>query len=610
MFHGGGGPGGGGGGGRLHGAMDADDEEILGKVYDSTVLSRMPRFMIGVKAWIVLGLAGSLLRIGAQAATPLVVGLTIDNFISTGDRGGLNLIILLLIGVALAMWAGQYLQTLFLAFAGQAVLLQMRGELFNHLHKLSMSFFDHNKVGKLMSRVQNDVNQLQEVLTMGIANILTSILLLLAIIVIMLFMNPRLALITLSVVPVLGLVLVIWQQFARKAFINVRRAIAEVNDQLQENISGVRVVQSLSREDVNVDHFDGVNRAHLDANITAARLQAVMMPAVQVMTGVAYGLLIIFGGQQVLSGAMGVGVLMAFLLYVQRFFDPVIELTMMYTQLQRAMASGSRIFEVLDLKPSIEDAPEAVELPPIKGEIKFNNVSFSYVPGIEVLHDIDLTVNPGETVAIVGRTGAGKSSLINLGARFYEATSGEISVDGHAVSSITQASLRRQIGLVPQDAFLFAGSIEENIRYGRLDATRDEIVDAAKAAGVHELVTHLEHGYDTAVGERGSNLSAGQRQLVCLARAILSDPPIMILDEATSNVDTNTERIMQASLRRLSEGRTCIIIAHRLSTVTSADRIVALESGRIVESGNHQELLDKKGLYFQMFETLSALEPD
>ncbi|MFC2021553.1 ABC transporter ATP-binding protein, partial [Chloroflexota bacterium] len=577
---------------------------------DSRVLSRMPKYLSGAKKWLALGLSGSLIRVGAQAATPLLVKIIIDDFILMGNLPGLNLMVLVLVGVALAMWGGQYLQTLFLAFAGQSVLYKMRTELFNHLHKLSMGFFDHNKVGKIMSRVQNDVNQLQEVLTQGVANLITNILLLAAIVVLMIIMNTRLALLTLSVVPMMGIIIIIWQKYARQAFIGVRRAIAEVNDQLQQSISGVRVIQSLSREEVNVGEFDGVNKAHLDANITAVRLQSLMMPTVQIMTGLAYALLIIFGGQQVLAGTMGVGVLVGFLLFIQRFFDPVIELTMMYTQLQRAMASGARIFEVLDIEPLIKDSPEAVEMPPIKGEIKFNQVSFAYEPGLEVLHDIDLSVNPGETVAIVGRTGAGKSSIINLSERFYEATGGEITIDGYKINSVTQESLRRQIGLVPQDSFLFAGSIEDNIRYGRFEASHEEVIEAAKVAGIHELITHLEHGYDTAVGERGGNLSAGQRQLICLARAIMTNPPILILDEATSNVDTNTERIMQASLRRLAQGRTCLIIAHRLSTVTSADRIVALRQGRIVETGSHQELLDKKGLYYQMFKTLSALEPE
>ncbi len=616
MYHGGGFGGGGGphgmgggppGGRKLRGALDAEyDDDVLGRVYDSKVITRLPKYLAPVKAWIALGAIGMVTRSLAQMATPLLVGLAVDRYIETGNIGGLNMIAIVYVIVALALWGGTYLQTLFLAYAGQSILFRMRTEMFNHLHRLSLSFFDHNKVGKLMSRVQNDVNQLQELLTSGILNILTSALTLVGIATVMLIWNPKLALLTLTVVPVLGIAVIIWQKYARRAFIRVRQAIAEVNDQLQQGISGVRVIQSLSREDVNAGQFDDVNKAHLDANITAVKLQALMMPAVQIMTAVSYSLVIVFGGFQVLAGEMGIGVLLAFLLYVQRFFDPVLELTMQYTEIQRSMASGARIFELLDLEPEIKDSPEAIDIPPIKGEIKFDHVSFSYEPGLEVLHDINLTVNPGETVALVGRTGAGKSSLVNLSARFYEVEKGEITMDGYNVASVTQESLRSQIGIVPQESFLFAGTIEDNIRYGRLDATHQDVIQAAQTAGVHEFISHLEHDYDTPVGERGGNLSAGQRQLVCLARAILADPPILILDEATSNVDTNTERIMQESLRLLSKGRTCLIIAHRLSTVTKADRIVALERGRIVEIGSHQELLDKQGLYYQMFGALSA----
>ena len=618
MYHGGGfqgghghggGQGGGHGGGRqqLRSALDAEyGDDVLGKVYDSRVIARLPKYMAPVKGWLALGAGGMLLRTLAQLAGPYLVAIGIDRFIQTGNLGGLNIVVLAYVGVVLLMWGGQYLQTLYLSYAGQSVLFRLRTEMFDHLQWLSLSFFDHNKVGKLMSRVQNDVQQIQELLTQGILNILTSVLFLVGIIVVMITMNPRLALLTLTVVPALGIAVVIWQRYARRAFVRVRQAIAVVNDQLQEGISGVRVVQSLSREEVNVEQFDNVNKAHMDANINAVRLQAMMMPAVQIMTGVAFGLVIIFGGQQVLAGTMGPGILIGFLLYIQRFFDPVLELTMQYTELQRSMASGARIFELLDIEPEIKDSPQAIEMPPVKGEVKFHQVSFAYEPGVEVLHDIDLTINPGETVAVVGRTGAGKSSLINLAARFYEVEKGEITVDGYNVSSVTQQSLRRQIGIVPQDPFLFSGSIEDNIRYGRIEASHQEVVEAAKAAGVHDFITRLEGGYDTPVGEGGGNLSAGQRQLICLARAILANPPILVLDEATSNVDTNAERIMQKSLRHLTQGRTCIIIAHRLSTVTNADRIVALEQGRIAEIGSHQELLAKQGLYYQMFGALSA----
>jgi len=581
------------------------DDEVLGKVYDSKVVARLPKYLAPVKLWIALGASGMIMGALATLAMPYLVGIAIDRFIQTGNLGGLNIVVIIFIGAALLVWAGRYMETIFLSYAGQAVLFRMRTEMFDHLQQLSLRFFDNHKVGRLMSRVQNDVHQVQELLTSGILDILTSALTLVGITIVMIMMNTRLALLTLTVVPVLGIVVFIWQKYARRAFIKVRRAIATVNSQLQEGISGVRVTQSLSREEVNFKQFDTVNKAHLDANINAVRLQAFMMPTVQILTGIAFSLVIVFGGYQVLAGEMGPGVLITFLLYIQRFFNPVLELTMLYTELQRAMASGVRIFELLDIEPEIKDSPQAIEMPPAKGELRFHQVSFGYKPDMEVLHAINLVANPGETVAVVGQTGAGKSSLANLTARFYEVEKGEVTVDDYDVRSVTQQSLRRQIGIVPQDPFLFSGSIEDNIRYGYLEASHQEVIKAAKTAGAHNFITHLQHGYNTPVGERGGNLSAGQRQLICLARAILANPPILILDEATSNVDTNTERIMQQSLRRLVQERTCLIIAHRLSTVTNADRIIVLEQGKIVEIGSHQELLAKQGLYYNMVEALN-----
>lgn len=595
--------------GRMRSSMDAGDgQDVLGNIYDMKVLRRLPQYIAWVKVhffWATLGLG---IRTAANIAMPLVIARIMDKDMKLGNLSGLNLDVLIYIGLVMVMWGGQYMSTLQLSYAGQGVILKMRNQMFEHLHKLSMSFYDSNKVGKIMSRVQNDVDQLQTLLTQDILNLAFDVGTMIVIAIVMITMNVELALITLSVTPVLVLVLVVWQNYARRTFIRVRQAISEVNDNLQESISGVRVTQSLSREGVNLGKFDNVNKAHLDANVDAARAQAVMMPTVQILTDTSFVLVLIFGGFQVLQGTLGVGVVVAFLLYIQKFFDPVREVTMLYTDLQRAMASAVRIFELIDVEPEIKDIPGAIEMPPIKGEVRLNKVKFSYVPGAEILHDIDLTINPGQTVAIAGRTGAGKSSLTSLIARFYEVNGGEVLIDGRDVKSVTQESLRRQIGIVPQDPFLFSGTVGDNIKYGKLDATQNEIIEAATAAGVNDLIMRMAKGYDTQVGERGGNLSAGQRQLICLARAILSNPPIMILDEATSNVDTNTERIMQDSLRRLSKGRTVIVIAHRLSTVTNADRIIILEHGNIIESGNHQQLMAKQGVYYDMFETLSAVE--
>lgn len=604
MYHGGGMP----GGGHLHGASGEYDDDVLGKIYDQRIISRLLKYLPDVRFHLSLGAIGMVVRSLASLATPYLVAVAIDR-IEGGDFGGLNIVAIIFLAAALLFWGGRYVEDLFLGYAGQGILFRMRTQMFDHLQRLSLNFFSHTQVGKIMSRVQNDVQQIQELITSGVLNIVTSALTLVGIAVAMIIMNARLALLTLTVVPVLAIVVILWQKYARITFIRVRQAIATVNAQLQEGISGVRVTQSLSRENENFRQFDATNRAHLDANIDAARMQAVMMPTVEILTAVATGLVIIFGGYQVLDGVMGVGFLLGFVLYIQRFFDPILELTMEYTQLQRAMASGSRIFELLDVEPEINDSPRAIELPPSRGGIRLDQVSFGYDAVTEILHDIDLTINPGETVAIVGQTGAGKSSLVNLIARFYEAGNGRVLIDGHDVRDISQQSLRRQIGIVPQDPFLFSGSIEDNIRYGNPEASHDEIVAAAKIAGADDFIGRLELGYDTPVGERGGNLSAGQRQFICLARAILVDPPILILDEATSNIDTNAERLMQQSLRRLVKGRTCLIIAHRLSTVTSADRIIVLERGRIAETGAHRELMATKGLYYKMFSTLNATEP-
>jgi ABC-type multidrug transport system fused ATPase/permease subunit len=584
-----------------------DSDEVLGKVYDSRVIAKLPKYMLPVKKWIGVGALGMLIFSLTNLATPYLTAIA-TNYIFQGNLSGLNIIAIVFVVISVTMWFGGYWQNLYLSYAGQSVIYRMRTELFDHLHRLSLSFFDTHKVGKLMSRVQNDVQQLQELVTQGILSLFASFLTLVGIAVIMITMNWRLGLIMLAIVPVMFLGVWIWQKYARRAFIRVRTAIATVNSQLQEDIAGVKVVQSLSRENENMGQFDQVNRAHLDANVTAVKMEAVMMPMINTLTGVSFAIVLIVGGFQVLDGVMEIGFLMGFLMYVQRFFEPILELSMQYTELQRAMASGARIFELIEVQPDIEDRPDARDLPAIKGEIQFNNVSFGYEPDKDVLHDINLTIRPGETVAIVGQTGSGKSSLVNLTDRFYEVEKGTVTVDGYDIRDVTQASLRRQIAIVPQDPVLFTGTIEENIKYGKMDATHDEVIEVAKTVGAHSFISRLEKGYDTPVGQRGASLSAGQRQLVCLARAVIADPRILILDEATSNVDTHTERVMQRALRKLTKGRTCLTIAHRLSTVTGADRIIVLDQGRIVEEGSHKELLGRQGLYHKMFQTLSSPE--
>jgi ATP-binding cassette subfamily B protein len=413
--------------------------------------------------------------------------------------------------------------------------------------------------------------------------------------------DVQLSLITFTTVPVLIVIIALWQIRARQSFVRVRQAIAVVNANLQENVSGVRVIQSLSRESENARRFDRINAENLNANVDAGRITAAVMPIVEMLVAVATALVIVFGGFRVLNGTMTVGVVLAFALYVQRFFDPVRNLVLQYTQLQRAMAGGERIIEVLDTKPEIVDAENAVALADIKGEVEFDHVTFEYVPGTKVLDDVSLHVKPGETVAIVGPTGAGKSTLTSLVARFYDVTAGRVLIDGHDIREISRGSLARRLGLVLQDPFLFSGTVKENIRYGNLDATDAQIEEAAKTVGAHDFIKRLPQAYDTELHERGQNLSVGQRQLIAFARAVIADPRILILDEATANVDTRTEVVIQNALKRLLKGRTSFVIAHRLSTVRGADRVVVVQGGKIAEMGTHAELLARGGIYANLY---------
>jgi ATP-binding cassette subfamily B multidrug efflux pump len=580
-------------------------EELFDKKVNATTAKRLIAFTFPYLGKLIMSALLMLIASAASVAGPYLIKITIDSGINSKNSSILRFTILTYLAISVIQWICTYYRVNIMAWVGQSIIYDLRKKLFFHLQELSLGFFSRYSVGRVITRTINDVETLRDFLTWAVLAIARDVFTLILIIFVMLDMNFRLALLTFSVLPFMVIITILFRRASRASYRKVRAAISWVNSVLAENVNGIRVVQAFSRQKQNYEHFrDYVNRYHLERAIATARISSVFSPSVDVLGAIATGLVVWLGGVAVLGENITAGVLVAFILYIDRFFEPIRDLSRRYDTLQSAMIGWERIMGLLDTEIEIKDLPDAMELPVVQGEVTFNHVSFHYSDDLEpILTDISFQIQPGETVALVGETGAGKTTLIKLISRFHDPTSGSILVDGHDLALVTQSSLRRQMGVVLQDPFLFNGTVAENIRFGRLVATQNEIETAAQAVGAHPFIINLRKGYNTAVEEGGLMLSVGQRQLLSFARALLANPRILILDEATSSVDTQTEQIIQKALTHLLKGRTSFVIAHRLSTIINASRIVVIHDGRIVEQGTHQGLIDKKGMYYDLYQT-------
>ena len=596
----------GGGGNFLMRSSKGDIDEDGARLYDQRVVLRLGRYLGPYRNAVLLAILGVVIYTLVTITIPLLIKIGLDSFIDAGNSSGLNWLVGIFGALLVVHYIANYSHQLILARIGQRVIYDLRNDLFVHLQRLSMTFHNRNKVGSVMSRAQNDVYQLQEFLDIVVVS-LADLLSLFGIVAIMLIISWQLTLLSLVSLPVLLVIIYMWQRHARPAFLRVRVAIARVNGSLAENLDGVRVVESMNRQPENMIAFEKLNRGHLDTNLAAQRLAASLMPTVEIFMSLALAAIVVFGGQMALDGTIEAGLLVAFALWIQRFFDPIRSMTMQFTQLQRAMASGSRIFDLLDVKPDLSDTPGAKDLPQIQGAVHYDGVTFAYEHGKPVLHDVDLEIEPGQTVALVGRTGAGKTTMAALLSRFFDVTGGSLSIDGHDLRDVRRDSLARQMGIVLQEPFQFSGTILDNIRYNHAEATGEDVERAARAVGIHDHIASLPEGYETEMGERGANMSLGQRQLISFARALVADPRIIILDEATANVDTQTEAKIQEAIGTLLQGRTAVVIAHRLSTIRNADQIVVMDGGRIAERGTHDELIALGGLYSKQHELHATL---
>lgn len=579
-----------------------NDETVTEKPFDWKQAKRILRYVLPYWRQVVVAIIAIITSTAARLAGPYLIKEGIDHAITGKNLPYLNLLVLLMLGAQVVALFANYLRIKLTNVAGQRALQDLRHDLFAHVQNLSSRFFDVRPAGSVLVRITNDVNSLQNLLTNGIVNTIQDVFTLIGVIAIMLSMHVSLALLCFVMLPVMVFISGPLRRRIRDAWVAVRIKLSRINAHLAESMQGIRVTQGFVQEEPNRQYFAYMNEDNRQAWLKAIRINAWFSPMVEIAGALGTAVVYLYGTHQVQAGTLTIGLLFAFASYIGNFWEPIQRLSQTYNELLVAMASSERIFEYLDTQPTVVEAPQAPQLGRIEGRVELDNVVFAYEPDRPALKGVSLTVNPGETVALVGHTGAGKTSIINLLSRFYDVTEGQILIDGIDVRDVTLESLRSQISIVLQDTFIFAGTVMDNIRFGRLDATDDEVIAAAKAVEAHEFIMRMSGGYNTEVRERGSRLSMGERQLISFARALLADPRILVLDEATASIDTRTELAIQSALATLLKGRTSFVIAHRLSTIRGADKIVVLDHGRIVEMGTHESLMEERGVYYGLIQ--------